>query len=88
MFRNPSVSLSTGKTKIAAAPDIKCLIGGASIAGPWVESSSALVRDGRKNAEEKTDAGNVSFFKVNSLLSTGGRICIRAVPPLQKSFET
>jgi hypothetical protein len=53
-----------------------------------MDSSPALVRDGRKNAEEKTDAGNVSFFKVNSLLSSGGRICIRAVPPLDKFFET
>jgi hypothetical protein len=88
MFRNSSVWLSTGKTKIAAAPDIKCLIGGTFIAGLWVDSSPALVRDGRKNAEEKTDAGNVSFFKVNSLLSSGGRIFIRAVPPLEKSFET
>src|SRR6266511_2305305 len=87
MFRNSSVWLSTGKTKIAAAPDIKCLIGGTCIAYRIV-SSSVLVRDGRKKAEEKADAGNVSFFRVNSLLSSGGRICIRAVPPLEKSFET
>jgi hypothetical protein len=84
-LRHSSVWLSTGKTKIAVAPDIECLIGKAFTTG---DSFSTSVRDGRKNPEEKANVGNVSFIKVNSLLSSGGRIRIMAAPPLKKSFET
>ena len=83
-LRHSSVWLSTGKTKIAVAPDIKRLIGKDFTTG---DSFSTSVRDGRKNPEEKANAGNVSFIKVNSLLSSGGRIRIMAAPPLKKSFE-